>query len=786
MANINGTEIDLMPTDGMRTEAERYRGWKSDGEQGGTEVAATRASQFLWGDELSQILAAWFARHEVDKQGEGFSSDEDGYPSPGRVAWAAWGGNAGQVWSAAKADRIKALQDRSAMEMERPYPNEHAARLQDPEQYDLLRRINDEGGNGVDFIYGIKEGESELQAIRFRSSVFTAAEARTWLADHDFNPIEFEEATGDGEGRSLTGNYQRAELTTFDEVEDRTYEFPFSSEFPVARYFGNEILSHEASAADLSRLNDGAPLLFNHNPDRVIGVVEGARIDSKGRRGYARVRFSRNPFAQEVLSDVKDGVLRNVSFGYSIDKMEERGSGDYVATAWAPYEVSIVSVPADKTVGIGRALTPTEPAASAAPSPDPLPSMETNATDLAVVRAEAAEAERSRIAEISALCDKHKMGELGRQLVESGRSIDEARAAVLDKMNIPQETVNMSAADLGMSEKEARSFSFLRAINYLSNPTDRSAREAAAFEIEASDAAAARLGRQSRGITIPQDVLRRDLNVGTATAGGNLVETMLDAGSFIDLLRNASALDQAGATVLTGLTGNVAIPRQSGAATAYWVAESGAPTESQQTVDQVSLTPKTVAAYTDYSRRLMIQSSIDVENMVRGDLARVLALKIDLAGLYGTGSNSEPLGLKLTTGIGTENFAAAAPTFEEVVALESDVATANALLGSPVYLMNAAMRGSLKTTKKDTGSGMFIMEGNEVNGYLGVLSNQVASGDLWFGNFADLIIGYFSGLDIMVDPYSNSTSGTVRVVAMQDVDIAVRHPESFSRGADTL
>jgi HK97 family phage major capsid protein len=203
-------------------------------------------------------------------------------------------------------------------------------------------------------------------------------------------------------------------------------------------------------------------------------------------------------------------------------------------------------------------------------------------------------------------------------------------------------------------------------------------------------------------------------------------------------------------------------------------------------VDQVSLTPKTVAAYTDYSRRLMLQSSIDVENMVRNDLARVLALKIDLAGLYGTGSNGEPLGLKLTTGIGTENFAAAIPTFAEVVALESDVATANALLGSPVYLMNAAMRGGLKTKSKDTGSGLFVMEGNEVNGYRGVLSNQVESGDLWFGNFADLIIGYFSGLDLMVDPYTHSTSGTVRVVAMQDVDIAVRHPESFSRGNDSL
>jgi hypothetical protein len=121
-----------------------------------------------------------------------------------------------------------------------------------------------------------------------------------------------------------------------------------------------------------------------------------------------------------------------------------------------------------------------------------------------------------------------------------------------------------------------------------------------------------------------------------------------------------------------------------------------------------------------------------------------------------------------------------------VVALESDVATANALLGTPVYLMNAAMRGNLKTTKKDAGSGIFIMENGEVNGYRGVLSNQVASGDLWFGNFADLIIGYFSGLDLMVDPYTHSTSGTVRVVAMQDCDIAIRHPESFSRGNDTL
>jgi len=793
MANIKGTEVDLMPTDGMRTEAQRYRDWKAEGNAGGTEVAAGRASQILSGDELSSdtviTMAAWFARHEVDKQGEGFSPDEDGYPSPGRVAWAAWGGDAGQTWANAKADRIKALEDRSMDLIDRAAADELS--VGDFVSWDSsggtargkIETIERDGTVNVPNTEFNIEGTAEDPAalIRIYNEGEEGYEETETLVGHKFSTLSKIASL-----RSLEGKYKRAEVTTFDEVEDRTYEFPFSSEFPVARYFGNEILSHEAKAADLKRLNDGAPLLFNHNPDRVIGVVERAYIDDKRKRGYARVRFSRNSFAQEILSDVKDGVLRNVSFGYSIDKMEERGSGDFVATAWSPYEISVVSVPADPGVGIGRSFEADKPAASAAPSPDPIPSMDNTTPDLAVVQADAAKAERSRISDISALCDKHNMADLGRQLVESGRSIDEARAAVLDKLNITQEPVTMQAADIGMTEKESRSFSFLRAINYLANPADRAAREAAGFEIEASEAAAAKLGRQSRGITIPQDVLRRDLNVGTASAGGNLVATDLDAGSFINLLRNASALDAAGATVLTGLTGNVAIPRQSGAATAYWVAESGAPTESQQTVDQVSLTPKTVAAFTDYSRRLMLQSSIDVENMVRTDLATVLALKIDLAGLYGTGSNSQPLGLKLTTGIGTEDFAAAAPTFAEVVAMESDVATANALLGSPVYLMNATMRGYLKTTKKDNGSGIILMENGTVNGYQGIMSNQVAAGDLWFGNFADLIIGYFSGLDLMVDPYTNSTSGTVRVVAMQDCDIAVRHPESFSRGNDTL
>ena len=127
--------MPAMPTEGMREEARRYRAWKEEGHEGGTEVAARRASQILSGDELSDdtivTMSAWFARHEVDKEAEGFTSGEDGYPSPGRVAWAAWGGDAGKSWADALVERM----DRAMVtgDGDRPYPNEHAARLRDPD-----------------------------------------------------------------------------------------------------------------------------------------------------------------------------------------------------------------------------------------------------------------------------------------------------------------------------------------------------------------------------------------------------------------------------------------------------------------------------------------------------------------------------------------------------------------------------------------------------------------------------------------------------------------------------
>ena len=588
------------------------------------------------------------------------------------------------------------------------------------------------------------------------------------------------------------------------EKEDRTLEFPFSSEEPVTRYFGPEILEHKSANWDLKRLNDSAPLLYNHNFDRPIGVVQKAWIDETAKRGYAKVRFSKEEFASSIYRDIKDGIIRGISFGYVVKDMEQRGE-EFWATSIEPYELSVAVVAADPTVGINRSTNSTvstqkednivqerKTSASSDASSTPSSSKDqmTTSKETLEVRSEVdtqkvAKAERSRIQQIQADASKYNLGELGETYIKEERTIAEFNDAVLKEWKPEALAPKADAADIGMEEKEVRNFSWLRAMNYLANPNDAGARESASFEIEVSEAAAAKRGKASAGITIPNDVLRRDLKTTPATAGGNLVETVLDSANFIDLLRNASALNQAGATVLTGLEGNLAIPKQTGSASAYWVAESGAPTESQQTIGQVSMVPRTVGAFTDISRKLIIQSSIDVENMVRSDLAAVLALEIDRAALYGSGVASEPLGLHNVAGIGGQAFAAGNnPTFAEAVGMESDVATANALRGSASYITNATIRGNMKVRAKDSGSGLFLWTGdNTVNGYPAYLSNQCEAGDVWFGVWSDLIMGYWSGLDLMADPYTHSTSGTIRIRVLQDCDVAIRHAGSFCLGA---
>ena len=193
------------------------------------------------------------------------------------------------------------------------------------------------------------------------------------------------------------------------------------------------------------------------------------------------------------------------------------------------------------------------------------------------------------------------------------------------------------------------------------------------------------------------------------------------------------------------------------------------------------MSPKTCGAFVDYSRRLLLQSSIDVEAMVRDDLARVIALELDRVGIYGSGSSNQPLGINNTTGIGSQTITTFG-TFAEYIGMETDVAVANADAGSLRYIINASARGALKSTEKASGTAQFVYENDEINGYPVIVSNQLQNNDALFGDFSMLIMGMWSGLDLTVDPYAGATAGTVRIIALQDVDFAVKQAGAFCLG----
>jgi HK97 family phage major capsid protein len=241
------------------------------------------------------------------------------------------------------------------------------------------------------------------------------------------------------------------------------------------------------------------------------------------------------------------------------------------------------------------------------------------------------------------------------------------------------------------------------------------------------------------------------------------------------------------ARTLAGLVGNVDIPRQNAATQAYWVGEAGSPTGNQPGIDQIAFSPKTVGATTDITRRLMMQATPDAEIIVRDDILKVMALEIDRVAIYGSGSSNQPMGLKNITGISSVSFGTPGqPSFAELVQMETDVALADADVDGMSYSFNAGIRGHLKTTLKFpgvNGSQTIWEQGNTVNGYGTNTSNQIASGEVYFGNWMDLVIAMWGGLELTVDPYSLSTSGGLRLVALQDIDINIRHKESFTYGA---
>jgi len=597
----------------------------------------------------------------------------------------------------------------------------------------------------------------------------------------------------------------------------RTVELSFSSETPYGRWFGTEILDHDKKSIRLGRMKDGGPLLLDHDTRSHVGVIESVSIDPD-RVGRAVVRFGRSAAAEEAFIDVKDGIRKHVSVGYRVHKMrlEEEGTDGadpiYRVTDWEPLEVSIVAVPADATVGIGRADTTSEfeteiegeaikaepAAAPAAASASPELIQERNhimteTPDITVIENNVRSAERARANEIAALGDLHaKRGgdKLAMQYIREGKSVEEFRAALLDAVSAAPETDVVT-----LNEREAANYSYVRALAAALARAE--GKNVAGFEVDLSQEIERGMPpeyKRNGGIFVPLRLRSAISEALYNTSGKGDSTVFTQAGEFIDLLRNTSVCVGLGARVLSGLTGPLSFPTQTAGATVYWVAENSGTdvTASNATLSSVSLAPKTMQGTTAFSRQLMAQSSIDVEGMIRQDLAAGHALAWDLAVLHGSGSNNQPTGIYSASNVNAVAMGGV-PTFGKLIDMVTEVLKDNALIGTLAFATTPGMAGKLAQTviaaSTDT---RMIWDGKltdgTLTGYKAVASNQVSATlgggsehGIAFGNWSDAMIGMWGALELVVDPYSLKKQGMIEVTSFQLADVALRHAQSFCK-----
>ena len=520
---------------------------------------------------------------------------------------------------------------------------------------------------------------------------------------------------------------------TNDEEEENTLKFSFSSENPVARYAYDEVLDHSEGAIDMTRLNNSAPLLFNHNVDKPIGVVERAWVDD--RKGYARIRWGTSQLANEVRKDVENGILRSISVGYRINKAKEDEQHGLVrATNWTPYELSVVTVPADNSIGIGRSLVQPE--------------------------------------------------------------IEQKTKTIQQTKQMTNQAISYTNDGWTEYDREAEQFSIVRALQGLVNGNITGREREIQQELSNIN------GRKSQGIFVPDNGWgRRDYTKGSSTQGQKLVGVEHLADRFVDVLRARLVVAECGATILPDLQSDVSIPRRTGGATAFFVAESGNVTESTGSFDSISMSPKVMGAFSQFSYLMQLQSTPQIEQLIRNDFVALLAQKLDQVALNGGGSN-EPNGVLQTSGIGAVVMGTngGAITLDKMLDLKQTVAVDNADIPTAAFITNSKVENALSKLKDGNNQYLLNPYGSEIGqmqfaGRVLKVTNNIPSNltkgsssgvcsAAIYGNFQDLLIGLFGSLELLADPYTQFQSGGVGVRALQAVDINVRHAQSFGAIVD--
>ena len=609
------------------------------------------------------------------------------------------------------------------------------------------------------------------------------------------------------------------------------FAISISSEFPVSRWFGQEILDHSAGAVDLSRAKLGLSFLDSHDAKSVIGIVENVKVgDDKKLRG--KVRFSRSAPAQQIKTDILDGIRRFISVGYMVNEYTlEKSSKDegetYRATKWMPMEASSVGVPADPTVGNDRKAGDRQyPVLVRSANPASEPNLKEVKVEPGNAATQVTES-RTAAAEIIRLGKVHGIEhDKVVEFVSNGKSVDEFSRFALDEVGKrgaqPLRQVPAENQDrLELTDKEQKEYNLARGVmtavrNIEAASSGGTSKRENSFEMEISDTIEKEWkGARHGGLFIPWSIRhamtpelrakypnlfqkRAGLDSGTATAGQELKFT--EPGEFIQFLYNSMRVKELGARTIAGLRDNVSYPKQTGKATGSWVGENPGSdvADSALTLGSISSSPKTYQSSSSYSRQLLAQAVVDVDTLVREDLARDMALAVDSVAIVGGGSN-QPTGIVGTSGV--QSYVAIADSgnggalaWDDIVKMSELLEDANAeTLGDGAWLTTPGIKSSLKRTARlgNTIGLPIWADDSTVDGYRARSSNQVAKNNtkgssgatlhtLIRGIFETMVIGMWgSGFELVVDPYRLKKQGMIELTTFMLTDVTLKYPVAF-------
>ncbi|HBA9258882.1 TPA: major capsid protein [Escherichia coli] len=576
------------------------------------------------------------------------------------------------------------------------------------------------------------------------------------------------------------------------------FEIAFSSEQPYQRQFWDEqnqemvvldeILVHTPEAVDLSRLNNNAPLLFNHNFDNHIGVVCNARIDADN-VGRALVKFSKHgTLANDIRNKVIEGTMEKISVGYDIKEYHiDYTKGQLIVTKWAPYELSFVTVPADDTVGLNRSLN------TITVNLEAKRDMTKEQIEEIKEEQEAAQVEETPVEEekIEEGAERSEEDELEIREIARELNIDdeELKRALAIKDMTPEAFRTKALNNITNAQrnneqikdsKMEKTFDLNNVIRSLVDGEALGAHEAE-FSAMAATATMQR-GRAARGgsVFVPAAAMR-------AAAAGNtkadltaITDEKLMTESYIEMLMPESVLGRLGVTVYSGLTSPTAIPKmtKSSVDAFGFVDENGSAPESKAEFSNVKLSPKTFAGGNPISRQ-SLKTVPGIATLITDHINKSVRIKLEQLILSDKENARGPAGLVKQLVDASRVTKKAAFSYKDFLKEIAQLTDAGVPAQAIKFAMSGATAAELESTLKDNGVSGYIIENGKLAGYDVVTSGVIPADHIVLGDFSGITIGEWGGLELDMDDTTYRAQSAIVPRIWVDLDYVVTQPEAL-------